>query len=90
MGENNFRVCEELQHKGVLSLRGGDGGGGAKTKVYDLLGHECIRQCSDDGKAIKYYAQYPRKMQEFMGPARPFRSKHTNENNKTLEFPRIL
>ena len=29
------------------------------TKVYDLSGHECIRQCSDDGKTLKYYAQYP-------------------------------
>ena len=57
MGENNFREREEVQHKRVLSLRGGEGVGG--TKVYDLSGHECIRQCSDDGKALKYYAQYP-------------------------------
>ena len=67
MGENNFRVCEEVQHKRVLSLRGGEGrgeGGGQKTKVYDLSGHECIRECSDDGKALKYCAQYPGVMQE--------------------------
>ena len=61
MGENNFRVCEEVQHKRVLSL-GEEREGG--TKVYDLSGHECIRQCSDDGKALKYYAQYPGVMQE--------------------------
>ena len=43
--------------------RGGEGRG-QKTKVYDLSGHECIRQCSDDGKALKYCAQYPGVMQE--------------------------
>ena len=43
--------------------RGGEGRG-QKTKVYDLSGHECIRQCSDDGKALKYCPQYPGVMQE--------------------------
>ena len=60
-----------------------------KTKVYDLSGHECIRQRSDDGKALKYYAQYAGgdarapggKTCYLMGPERPFRSKHTNENS---------
>jgi len=36
----------------------------AKTKVYDLAGHERIRQRSDDSKAFKkYYAQCPGVMQ---------------------------
>ena len=48
-----------------LGEEGGVGAGeGQKTKVYDLSEHECIRQCSDDGKALKYYAQYPGVMQE--------------------------
>ena len=34
-----------------------------ETKVYDLSGHERIRQRSDDSKALKYYAQCPGVMQ---------------------------
>ena len=62
MSENNFRVCEEVQHKRVFVAKGRRGGG-HKTKVYDLSRHERIKQRSDDSKAFKYYAQYPGVMQ---------------------------
>ena len=65
---------------GFSSLREGRR---AKTQVYDFPGHESITQRSDDGKALKYYAQYPgglckdprRENVQFMGPARPYVSR---------------
>ena len=42
MGENNFRVCEEVQHNQFSSLRGG--GGGKNASIYALSGHERIEK----------------------------------------------
>ena len=52
MGENNFRVCEEMQHKRVFVAEGrrggGGGGGGAKNaSIYALSGHERIEKRSE-------------------------------------------
>ena len=64
MGENNFRVCEEVQHNRVFvgeGSRGEEGGGGwQKTQVYAFSGHERIEVRSDDGKALKILRLIPR------------------------------
>ena len=94
MGENNFRVCEEVQHNWVFVAEGRMGGGGQKTQVYmpsrgmnalksDLISDPAV------GKAFKYHAQYPGVMQEsqegkLMGPTCLFRSKRINENSTRI------
>jgi len=65
MGENNSRVCEEVQHNRVFvakGRRGEEGGeeGGQKTQVYAFSGHERIEERSDDSKALKILRLIPR------------------------------
>ena len=48
MGENNFRVCEEVQHSRVFVAEGRRrGGGGGNESIYALSGHERIEKRSD-------------------------------------------
>ena len=56
MGENNFRVCEEVQHNRVFVAEGRRGGKKRKY-ICDLISDP------DVGEAFKYYAQYPGVMQ---------------------------
>ena len=86
---------------GFSSVRG-VGRGGQKTKVYVLSGQERIRQRSDDGKALKYCAQYPGVMQgtqegkraNLWGPCAHFGAnipmkighKNNNNNNKFIQY----
>ena len=80
------------------------GGGEQKTKVYVLSGQERIRQGSDDGKALKYCAQYPGVMQgsqegkrtNLWGPCAhfganiPMKIGHNHNNNKFIQYITIL
>ena len=45
MGENNFRVCEEVQHNRVFVAEGRRGAKNAS--IYALSGHERIEKRSD-------------------------------------------
>ena len=45
MGENNFRVCEEVQHNWVFIAEGRREGKDAS--IYALSGLECIEKRSD-------------------------------------------
>ena len=69
IGENNFCVCEELQHNRVFGAEGTWEGEGKKRKYICPLGtwthRRAIWSASDPhvGKAFKYYAQYPGVMQ---------------------------
>ena len=48
LGENNFSVCEEVQHNRVFVAGGRMGGGGAKNaSIYALSEHERIEKRSD-------------------------------------------
>ena len=47
MGENNFRVCEEVQHSRVFVAEGRRGGGRGNESIYALSGHERIEKRSD-------------------------------------------
>ena len=55
--------AKKCRTSGFSLVRRVEGRGGQKTKVYVLSGQERIRQRSDDGKALKYCAQYPGFMQ---------------------------
>ena len=46
MGENNFRVCEEVQHNWVF-VADGRRGGARNASIYALSGHERIEKPSD-------------------------------------------
>ena len=46
MGENNFRVCEEVQHNRVFVAEGRRGGKNAS--IYALSGHERIEKRSEE------------------------------------------
>ena len=50
MGENNFRVCEEVQHNRVFVAEGRTkrGGGGKNARIYALSGHERIEKRSEE------------------------------------------
>ena len=68
MSENNFRVCEEVQHNRVFVADGGGGRGGGRAKnasVYALSNAQQSDLISDPDvcKAFKYYPQYPEVMQ---------------------------
>ena len=47
MGENNFRVCEELQHNRLFDAEGRRGGGTKNASIYALSRHERIEKRSD-------------------------------------------
>ena len=68
MGENNFRVCEEVQHNRVFVAERSRGEEGwQKTQEYAFLGHERIEARSDDGKALKILRLIPRGDARFPG-----------------------
>ena len=47
LGENNFSVCEEVQHNRVFVAEGRMGGGAKNASIYALSGHERIEKRSD-------------------------------------------
>ena len=62
MGENSFRVREEVQHNRVFVAEGRREDKNAS--IYALSGHERdLISDPDVGKAFKYHAQYPGVMQ---------------------------
>ena len=46
MGENNFRVCEEVQHNRVFVAEGRRGGA-KNASIHALSGHERIEKRSE-------------------------------------------
>ena len=55
MDENNFRICEEVQHNRVFVAEGRRGGGAKNASIYALSGHERIEMIS-----IKILRSIPR------------------------------
>ena len=47
MGENNFLVCEEVQHNRVFVAGGRREGGAKNASIYALSGHKRVEKRSD-------------------------------------------